>query len=213
MAEAGTMAQGQRQRNRRGEGALLRAELIEAAARLLEACGDAEILTLRAVAREAGIAAPSIYRHFPDKSDLVRAVVADRFGRLDDALRDAMTGAGDPAGALRAFCAAYCAFGLGQPGHYRILFAARLHAVPPVLPEDMPGRRVFQRLQAAIQACADAGLARPGDAFAMAVNVWVALHGIVSLRASRPAFPWPGVPALTDAVLAGQVWPASTANA
>ena len=41
------------------------------------------MLTLAAVAREAGIAAPSIYRHFPDRDELVEAVVADRFDRLD----------------------------------------------------------------------------------------------------------------------------------
>ena len=56
---------------------------------MLESSGDAESLTLRAVAREAAIAAPSIYRHFSDKDELVNAVVADRFGRLDDVLRAA----------------------------------------------------------------------------------------------------------------------------
>lgn len=207
----GPSARGERKRNRRGEGARLRADLIEAAARLLESSGDAEALTLRAVAREVGIAAPSIYRHFSDKHELVEAVVADRFERLDDALVQAMAGVCDPAEALRACCGAYCRFGLEHPGHYQVLFGATLRLDPSARPQQRPGQRVFGRLVAAVQACVDAGVARPGDAFAMAVNVWVALHGIVSLRTSRPAsFKWPPVEALIDAALSGQVGLAAT---
>ncbi|HZD74822.1 MAG TPA: TetR/AcrR family transcriptional regulator [Actinomycetota bacterium] len=204
-------ARGERRRNRRGEGARLRADLIEAAARLLESSGDAEGLTLRAVAREVGIAAPSIYRHFSDKNELVEAVVADRFERLDAALVQAMAGAGDPAEALWACCGAYCRFGLEHPGHYQVLFSATLRLDPSARPQERPGQRVFGRLVAAVQACVEAGIARPGDAFAMAINVWVALHGIVSLRTSRPtSFKWPPVEALIDAALSGQVGLAAT---
>jgi AcrR family transcriptional regulator len=197
-----------RQRNRRGEGARLRTELVEAAARLLESSGDAHAVTLTAVAREAGIAAPSIYRHFADRDQIIQAVVADRFQRLEDVLTSAMADAPDPEAALRACCDAYCRFGLEHPGHYQILFTARLlpraarHAPQP----SGSGARVFGRLVTAVQACIDAGCARrPGDADFMAVNVWVALHGIVSLRTSRPNHPWPPVDALVAAALSGQV--------
>lgn len=192
-----------RRRNRRGEGARLRTELVEAAARVLEASGDAHALTLAGVAREAGIAAPSIYRHFANRDELVEAVVADRFQRLDAALLETMSSASDPAAALRACCDAYCRFGLEHPGHYQVLFTASL-GLDPARPGDRPGERVFGRLAAAVQACIDAGTARPGDARLMAVNVWVALHGIVSLRTSRPHHPWPSVQTLINAALAGQ---------
>jgi AcrR family transcriptional regulator len=205
-------APGKRSRNRRGEGARLRVELIEAAARLLESSGNAHALTLAAVAREAGIAAPSIYRHFADRNQLVEAVVADRFQRLDDALLDAMTGVSGPAAALRACCDAYCRFGLDHPGHYQVLFSAKL-ALDPARPGDRPGERVFGRLAAAVQACIDAGAARQGDASVMAVNVWVALHGIVSLRISRPNHAWPPVGTLMNAALSGQAGLADTCAA
>jgi AcrR family transcriptional regulator len=193
-----------RRKNRRGEGARLRAELIEAAARLLERTGDAHDLTLAGVAREAGIAAPSIYRHFPGRNELVEAVVADRFERLDETLLEAMTGANGPAEALRSCCAAYCSYGLRHPGHYQVLFSAKL-ALDPARPGDRPGERVFGRLVTAIQACVDAGVARRMDASFMAVNVWVALHGIVSLRTSRPNHQWPPIGTLVDAAISGQV--------
>lgn len=202
-AAAGTPAVKERRRNRRGEGTRLRAELLEAAARLLEVTGDAHALTLAAVAREAGIAAPSIYRHFAGRDQLIEAVVADRFERLDHALLEAMAEANGPAEALRACCAAYCRFGLDHPGHYQILFSARL-ALDTPRPGDRPGERVFGRLVTAVQSCIDASAARQADASMMAVSIWVALHGIVSLRTSRPYHPWPPVDTLVSAALSGQ---------
>ena len=68
-----------------------------------------------------------------------------------------------------------------------------------------PGERAFGRLVAAVQARTDAGIARPGDARLTAVNTWVALHGIISLRTIRPAgHPWPSVETPVDAALVGQ---------
>ncbi|MQY07121.1 TetR/AcrR family transcriptional regulator [Actinomadura macrotermitis] len=200
-------APGARRRNPRGEGARLRGELLEAAVRLLEAPDGAAALTLRAVAREAGVAAPSVYRHFPDRNALVEAAVAGCFARLDDLLLRAAAGAPGPEEALRACCAAYCRFGFEHPGQYRALFSADLPWDEPAPALDGRGAGVFGRLVDAVRACADAGAARPGDAFAMATNVWVALHGIVSLRTSRPRFPWPPVEELIEAALAGQVRP------
>jgi AcrR family transcriptional regulator len=178
-------------------------ELIEAAARLLESSGGASALTLSAVAREAGIAAPSIYRHFSNLSQLVEAVVADRFERLDQGLAEAMAGTPSPAVALRACCAAYCRFGLQHPGHYQVLFSASL-GLDPARPGDRPGERVFGRLVTAVQACVDVGAARQADASLIALNIWIALHGIVSLRTSRPHYPWPPVDTLINAALSGQ---------
>ena len=193
-----------RQRNPRGEGARLRVELIDATARLLEASADARLLTLAAVAREAGIAAPSIYRHFADLSQLVEVVVADRFQQLDDALLSAMADHPNPTERLRACCHAYCRFGFEQPGHYQVLFNAHL-GLDPARPGDRPGERVFERLVNAVQACITAGVSRQQEAHETAVNVWVALHGIVSLHTSRPNHAWPPVDTMIDAALSGQV--------
>ncbi|NUR86667.1 MAG: TetR/AcrR family transcriptional regulator [Nonomuraea sp.] len=172
-----------RQRNRRGEGDLLRGELVEAATRLLAATGDAEALTLRAVAREAGIAAPSIYRHFADRDALVREVVDACFERLDDALTAAM--AAEPGAELRACCLAYCRFGLDNPGLYGILFSANLALICP----SEEGPKVFGRLAALM------------DSHQAAAGLWASLHGIVSLRVNRPGFPWPPVEELVEAAL------------
>lgn len=193
-----------RPRNPRGEGARLRTELIEAAARLLEVTGDAQLLTLSGVAREAGIAAPSIYRHFSQLDELIEATVADRFEQLDDALVEAMSGCADPGERLRACCYAYCRFGLEHPGHYQVLFGAEL-GLDPDRSGERPGERVFERLVNAVQECIPIGASGHVDAHEKSSNIWVALHGIVSLRTSRPNHAWPPAHRMIDAALAGQL--------
>ena len=73
------MKEAVRERNRRGEGGKLRAEILEGATALLEQNGSEEAVTLRAVARQVGISAPSIYSHFPDREAIVDAIVDGAF--------------------------------------------------------------------------------------------------------------------------------------
>lgn len=70
-----------RPRNRRGEGDHLRTEILVAVADLLDH-GDERTATLRAVARAAGTAAPSIYPHFSDPQVIMLAVVREAFADL-----------------------------------------------------------------------------------------------------------------------------------
>ena len=69
-----------RTRNPRGDGARLRDEILTAATALVD---DGEVpLSLRGVARRAGISAPSIYGHFADLDALVAAMLAQSFREL-----------------------------------------------------------------------------------------------------------------------------------
>jgi AcrR family transcriptional regulator len=103
----------------------LRTDLIGAADAILARTGDVEGLSLRAVAREVGIATPSIYLHFPDKSALVRAVLDARFGELAEAVRTAVGQQTNPIARLRAGCLTYCRFATEHPNAYRVLFSRR----------------------------------------------------------------------------------------
>jgi len=67
------------------------------------------------------------------------------------------------------------------------------------------GATAFGFLVDGIAACMHAGAAPPGDPTRVAVNVWTALHGMVSLRASLPAFPWPPLERQLDDTLLGLV--------
>lgn len=206
MATLKSARQEERRRSPQGEGGRLRDELIAAADRLLEQTGDEEGLSLRAVAREAGVAAPSVYLHFAGRDDLVRAVMAGHFERLRWLVERAVGAAGDdPAGQLRAGCRAYCRFAVEQPGAYRVLFANRTAAVRELPRQEVPGREAFDTLVGGVRGCMAAGVVPPGNPFRVATAVWTALHGIVTLRHSAPAFPWPAIEDLVEDVLVGLV--------
>ncbi len=201
MAETGR----RRSRNPQGEGARLRQELMAAADRLLLRTGDEAGLTLRAVAREAGVAAPSVYLHFASKDELLRAVMLEHFAGFRRALGTSVAAADGPAAKLRAGCLAYCRFAVEQPGAYRVMFGNTRSGFAGEGWEDLPGTDTFAILADGIAANMASGTARPGDPQRVATQVWAALHGIVTLRWAVPMFPWPPVEELVDAILAGLV--------
>ena len=185
IATFGGALAGVRLRNRRGEGARLREEIVEAACAIIAETGDDTQLTLRGVAKRIGIAAPSIYRHFSDVDELKLAVVNRSFteyAKVRDATRRNAAG---PAEALLARCRAYCHFALSNPGPYRYMWSHRA-------PRPTTGRPAFDSLAESIRACKEAGVAHaPDDAVLLATEVWSALHGLILLRMNAPHLPWP----------------------
>ena len=194
-----------RRRNPRGQGERLRDDIIEAASRLL-ADPAAPPLTLRAVAREAGVAATSVYLHFDDIQSLVLAVADRRFGELVQLQEDVQKQDASPCQRVRVGCLAYCEFGLTYQGHYQVMFASPLPLPEDMAPEQFPGRKAFQQLVEAIAACIGVDPEDQRASFT-AQLIWQQLHGIVSLRISRPRFPWPPlaetVSEAVDRLLAG----------
>jgi AcrR family transcriptional regulator len=181
-----------RRRNPRGQGERLREELIEATSALLADAGDASKLSLRGVAKQVGVAATSVYLHFPDVEHLKVAVVKRGHAILDQTRNAASTGVADPVEALLARCRAYCQFALDHPGHYRLMFGPDLPGILAYDAEQAPGRLALQALAQSLECCQQAGAAQvDDDPLTLAVLVWTTLHGLVSLRLDRPRFPWP----------------------
>lgn len=181
--------QARRRRNRRGQGERLREDIIEAASRLL-ADPAAPPLSLRAVAREVGVAATSVYLHFDDVESLVRAVASRRFTDLIRAQDEATEGVTDPCDRLRAACLMYCEFALAQPGHYQVTFSSPMPVGEGVAWEQMPGQKAWQHFVEAVSPCLGRAPDDP-ESVRTALLLWQQLHGTVSLRISRPRFPWP----------------------
>jgi AcrR family transcriptional regulator len=187
-----TLSNTRRTRNRRGEGARLREEIIAAAARLIEEGGQ-DAVSLRAIARSAGITAPSIYAHFEDLDDVLEAVVANTFQALTVYLLEGVESITDPVGRLRAACHAYVAFGHDHPEQYAVLFTRNIELASDAEKtiENMLGGEAFAFLLDGIRACVATGHSDSAEPMQDAAALWVALHGHVSLRANVPDFPWP----------------------
>ncbi|MET8627302.1 TetR/AcrR family transcriptional regulator [Kitasatospora sp. NPDC004669] len=186
-----------RPRNRRGEGARLRDDIVAAAVELLDEAGSETAVTLRAVARRVGIAAPSIYRHFPDQPAIMLAVVRQAFDQLEAQLRAALDAAGaDPRQRLFAVSHAYLGFSQDHPERYRTMFGglwvpALQGTTVTVSDMEAVGQASLQLLTETLGACVTAGQATSTDVYADTVALWLGLHGLAHQRAVTVAFPWP----------------------
>jgi AcrR family transcriptional regulator len=188
----------QRPRNPRGEGTRLREEILGAARALTEEHGE-QAVTLRLIARNVGIAAPSIYAHFADRDAILDVLVDEAFEELASAVSDAMRARTDPVSSLRAACSAYVEFATQRPHRYQLAFADReVNAVP-----RPSASAAFDLLVDAVRTCVQAGASASTDPFSDATAIWVALHGYASLHASRPAFPWPAPEPMLNRIVDG----------
>jgi len=180
-------------RNRRGEGERLRDDLIATADRLLQGGQTHESLSLRAVAREVGIAATSVYLHFPDKFSLLLAVYRQHFTRLAELIDQAVAEQTDPAQQLRAAVRAYWSFADEHPDAYYVMFTVPgSNSVANPLPEDSrPGAAIVQSVQGVITRCIDAGVVKAMDPYCATLCLWTSLHGLISMITARPYVPWP----------------------
>jgi AcrR family transcriptional regulator len=202
------MSEAVRERNRRGEGARLRDEILAGAAELLERSGgNEEAVTLRAVARQVGISAPSIYAHFADREAIVDAIVNGAFSDFNVAISAAsdaaMRAGAGPGLRLRAMGAAYLEFAAERPNQYKLLFERRNVIGPGSEATRLIRIESFELLVASVQACVDAGISASDDPARDAAALWAALHGFATLRSFRPQFPWPDTDTMLDRILSG----------
>jgi AcrR family transcriptional regulator len=192
-----------RERNRRGEGGRLRADILAGATELLEQEGSEEAVTLRAVARQVGISAPSIYTHFADREAIVEAIVDSAFADFNAAIYAAIEAGSGPLARLRAGCAAYLLFAAERPNRYKLLFERQMLDYAKDGP--VPAIRIesFDALVKCLQDCVDAGISASTDAQVDSVAIWVALHGYATLRVPMSGFPWPDTDVLLDRIIDG----------
>ncbi len=186
-----------RVRNPRGGGSQLREEIIEATNLLQQ--GSASSVTLRAVARAAGITAPSIYRHFPDVDGILRAVVDEAFDELEHVLRGpATTYQEQPVTQLFGVCRRYLAFAHSQPERYRLMFGGAWNTADAPDADETEladhariGQNAFAVLLDAVAACIATEQSTSTAAYTDSTALWVGLHGLASVRETTPLFPWP----------------------
>ncbi len=185
---------------------------MDAAAELLDETGSESAVTLRGVARRAGVTAPAIYGHYPDVASILLVVVQEAFAELGTSLHAAVGAhppeeVGSPApessqqavARLRAVCAAYLDFAATRPQRYRVMFgglwvATRAIEDATVDRDDVAalGQGELAVLESALRACVRAGASTSSDPSADTVALWLGLHGLAHQRAVTAAFPWPG---------------------
>lgn len=171
----------------------LRAALIDIGLRLL-AERDGEGLSLREMAREAGVSATSVYRHFPDKAALMRALAMTGLDQLAEAQRQAAEGFDEPLASFMATGRAYVRFALANPALFRLIFTSSTRSQTAT--GEIEARALLE---------ANARAVLPEDATAevreaKALRAWSLVHGLAMLMLDGRV---PAEEALIDAVLGG----------
>jgi AcrR family transcriptional regulator len=177
-----------RRRARRGDGELLRAEILGATRDLLASTGSETAVSIRAVAERVGVTPPSIYLHFPDKETLLEAVCVEVFTQLDAAMEAAARTAETPFDALRERGLAYVRFALANPEQYRLVLMRRGDMqVGPDDIEQLAAEGAFAHLLDSVRECQRVGaFVADDDPVQLALALWAAAHGVAALMIAHP---------------------------
>ncbi|GHE44525.1 TetR/AcrR family transcriptional regulator [Streptomyces capitiformicae] len=134
------------------------------ACRQLAAEGAAR-LSLRAVARELGMASSALYRYFPSRDDLLTALIVDAYDAIGQAAESAFTRAGvtDPQHAWVEICRAVRAWALEHPHEYALIYGSPVPGYAAPQDTVAPASRVALVLLAVAEAAHDAGLLAEPD--------------------------------------------------
>ena len=159
----------------------LRQALLEAAVATLDNVG-ADGLSLREVARRAGVSHAAPAHHFTDKAGLLTAVATEGFGMLVTYLAGAQPGGtGQPVDHLAALGRAYAQFAAENPGRFEVMFRpGLLHAGDQAF--QRAGDAAFLALRHHIATCQSHGWREREPTDALAAAAWALAHGIAVLR-------------------------------
>ncbi|OYV25064.1 MAG: hypothetical protein B7X08_07095 [Acidocella sp. 20-63-7] len=155
----------------------LRGALVEAGMRLLEQ-RQSDDLGLREVAREVGVSATAVYRHFPDKQALLRALAERGFAMMGEMQAAAMQGR-EGAAAFAAVGSAYVRFALRQPAVFRLMFSSAPPADLfdlPLVAVDGPMRILREQVAALVPPGRPEAVRKPA-----AIGAWALVHGLAML--------------------------------
>jgi len=163
----------------------LRDELIKASIALIEAEGIGAV-SLRRVAREAGVSPGAPYYHFADRSALLAAIAVQGHQLLEQQLRQARAQAPSAARALAAMIEAYVAFARDHPAHVHLMLRGELARADKNPEMQAAGEGAIQLLTEVVQDCQREGSAPPGDPSPLVGMVWALAVGIVTLWLDGP---------------------------
>jgi AcrR family transcriptional regulator len=158
----------------------LRARVLAASLALLETEGLAA-LSLREVARRAGVSHQAPYHHFADREAILAALVTEGFDDLASRLERALESAANekPAAANLAMGLAYVDFALSRPGIFRVMFRPELVDHRHFPEANAAGERSFAMLGRLIERLGTAKNA--AEAQVQASLQWAVVHGLATL--------------------------------
>lgn len=155
----------------------LRSAILKQATKLLDGEG-VDAVTIRAVARNAGVTHAAPVNHFENRSALLTSMATGFFLQLGRAIDARLKAAPvTPRQRIRVFADALLEFGLRYPNRYRLLWRRDVLIDGGELNAAM--NAIYDKMIAELS---QAGLARGKSAHTVAVAMWSMVHGYITLR-------------------------------
>ena len=139
-------------------------------------------LSLRKVAKQAGVSHAAPYSHFKDKQALIAAISTEGFKQLYtqiEAVKEAHQA--DPETLLIETAWAYVQFALNAPDRFKLMFSSVLEKE-----KDYPdfveiSQKNFDQVVEIVEICQKAGTLKAGASDLIALSLWGTVHGFISL--------------------------------
>ena len=166
----------------------LRETLLDAAVTLIATQG-LEQVSLRELARAAGVSPGAPYHHFLDRAALFAAVAERGFRMLGLRLRDAASQASSPAQALQTLLESYVRFAAEEQPYFRLMFRPELRKGKARTSVDLvqaAGDEAFEVLIDVVRRCQETGNVAPADVRAITLLAWALGHGLATLLLDGP---------------------------
>ena len=160
----------------------LRRALLDSSLAMVEKKGPRGV-SLRAVARLAGVSSVAPYRHFAGKEGLLAAIAEEGFRALENKMRAASEETrGLALAEFRAIGFAYIHFAASNPSHFRVMFGPEVSDKSEHSSLKEAADRASQLIADSIANCQRPGLEGGGtDPQRLFISAWSTFHGLATL--------------------------------
>ena len=155
----------------------LREALIRSALDILKE-GSLDDLSLRALARRAGVSQTAPYRHFEDKEELIAVLKAEGMVKLGEGMRALTEGEADPLKRLQKCGMNYVRFALEYPAHFKVMFEYELSDYHKYCDLNDVSGTCFKYLQDTVSECLALPDARDINPAVAQFGAWSMVHGL-----------------------------------
>ena len=138
-------------------------------------------LSLRKVAKQAGVSHAAPYSHFADKQALIAAISTEGFKQLYKQIASVREAHQDPSALLLETAGTYIQFAMKEPDRFKLMFSSVIEKEKDYPEFVTASQENFQQLVSVVETCQQAGLLNDGPSDLMAISVWSSVHGMIML--------------------------------
>lgn len=163
----------------------LREAILVTSLHMIEHGAGAESLSLREIAKKAGVTHQAPYRHFKDREALLAALAQDGFEKLFSSMSETLALETTPFNRLLKLGESYLTWASIHPSHFRLMFS---HSIPEYEVSQnlqLATKNVLDLVVSVVSENQDAKILRKDDARSLARQFWSAVHGVSILFIDR----------------------------